>query len=341
MTGRALDRRRPASGTRPLVLVLVLAGLAIVALALAPRITRGQAEDDTFVVATALPFAHSIAAALADGTPIEVRHVPERPRRLGQLPSLFERQAESLAETLADVDAVVTIGKLWDDDPLYTAARAGNIRVVNIDATKPWSIHLEGVAVAAEPFTNAPWAETAVAEDRAPSSFFWQSPANGARAADIVGRDLMRLVPSAAARIEQNLTALRSELVGLQTEYQLELAELPDLTVAALAPEFVYLTNAFGIYVDSYFLKQDIDWTESDLAAFTGYLEDSAIRVVIHKWEPNAPIAEAIEAGGAELVVLDPIDLGVVEDGQIAADSYQRLLRRNLEMLYSAFVRTR
>jgi ABC-type Zn uptake system ZnuABC Zn-binding protein ZnuA len=326
---RAPKRQRTISGTRVLA----------IALALVPAITTAQPEDETVVVATALPFTHSIAAALAEGTPIEVRHLPERAQRMGQLPSFFERQAETLAEQLADVDAVVTIGKLWNDDPLYTAARAGNIRVVDIDATKPWSIQLEGVAIAAEPVTNAVWAEIAGTDQRAASIFFWQSPANGARAAEIVGRDLMRLVPNAAPRIERNLRTLRSELIDLQTEYQLELAELPDLTVAALAPEFIYLTNAFGIYVDSYFLKQDIDWTEADLEAFTRYLDEDDIRVVVHKWEPNATIAEAIEAAGAELVVLDPIDLGIVEDGQIAPDSYQRLLSHNLEVLYSTLAR--
>ena len=146
----------------------------------------------------------------------------------------------------------------------------------------------------------------------------------------------MRLAPGAASQIKQNLASLRAEMLSLQTEYQLKLAELPDLTVAALAPEFVYLTNAFGIYVDSYFLKQDINWTDDDLMAFQRYLENDAIGVVIHKWEPDAPIAAAIENAGAHLVVLDPIDLGIEEADGIAPDSYQQLLRFNLEAVYEA-----
>jgi ABC-type Zn uptake system ZnuABC Zn-binding protein ZnuA len=322
-----------ARGRARIVTRLAALGLGAIPLTAAP-----QAADDSIVVAAALPITHSIASALAEGTRIEVRLVPEGGRRMGQLPSYFARQADTLAEDLADTDAVVTIGKLWSDDPLYTVARTANIRVVDIDATKPWSLSLEGIAVAEEPVNNARWAGEAApaSSERAPSPYFWQSPANGARAAEIVARDLARLVPEASARVAQNLTQFRADMLELQTEFELKLAELPDLTVAALASELVYLTNDFGIYVDSYFLKQDIDWTEDDLAALTRYLSDEAIGVVIHKWEPDERIAAAIEAADAELAVLDPIDLGIEQDDGAAADSYQRLLRANLETLYSA-----
>ena len=313
---------------------IIATGLAT--LSLSVPVALAQPDGDRAVVATALPVTHSIAAALTEGTSIEVRHVPQGGRRMAQQPDYFGRRAQSIAGELDDITAVITIGKLWNDDPLYTLARAVNIRVVDIDATKPWSTQLEGVAVATEPVTDARWTETAATEERLPSSFFWMSPANGARAADIVGRDLMRLVPGAASLIEQNLASFRSEMLTLQTEYQLRLAELPDLTVAALAPEFIYLTNAFGIYVDSYFLKQDISWTDDDLTAFQRYLESNAIGVVIHKWEPDTPIAAAIENAGARLVVLDPIDLGIEEDDRIAPDSYQRLLRFNIDAVYEA-----
>ena len=54
------------------------------------------------------------------------------------------------------------------------------------------------------------------------------------------------------------------------------------------------------------------------------------------KWEPEAPIQAALEAAGATLVVLDMADAGIVEDGRLTADGYQRILRRNLDTLYTA-----
>jgi ABC-type Zn uptake system ZnuABC Zn-binding protein ZnuA len=162
------------------------------------------------------------------------------------------------------------------------------------------------------------------------------SPSNGARTADIVAQDLMRLAPADAPKIEANLVSYRRELLELKREYETKLAELADVTVYALGPGLVYLTTDLGIFVDGYFLKQDINWTDADLESFASYLEENDIRVVIHQWEPSEAIRAAIAKAGAQLVVLDLGDAGIVEDGRLAADGYTRLLRANLEALYRA-----
>jgi ABC-type Zn uptake system ZnuABC Zn-binding protein ZnuA len=212
-----------------------------------------------------------------------------------------------------------------------------NVRVVDIDATKPWSMTLEGISVAMEPEPRVPWAEGSEL-DRKPSIYFWLSPANGARMAEIIAADLIRLAPAERAAIEGNLAALRAGLLDLKLEYELKLAELTDVTLFALASEFVYLTMDLGLYVDGYFLKQDIDWTTEDLEAFEAYLLGNDIGVVIHKWEPDERIENAVSAGGARLVVLDPIDAGLVEAGKLLESSYLDLLRADLEALYSALL---
>ncbi|HLF09601.1 MAG TPA: zinc ABC transporter substrate-binding protein, partial [Gammaproteobacteria bacterium] len=236
-------------------------------------------------------------------------------------------------------DAVITIGKLWQEDPLFVAARTANIRIVDIDATKPWSETLEGASVVLEPTDDAPWSQTAaVDQPRKPSVYFWLSPSNGARIADIIAQDLMRLAPADAPRIEANLAAYRRELLDLKREYEVKLAALADVTVYALAPELVYLTTDMSIFVDGYFLKQDIHWTEADAASFGAYLKDRGVRVVLHQWEPAEPIQAAINAAGARLAVLDVGDAGIVADGRLVADGYQRLLRANLEVLYQVLL---
>ena len=154
--------------------------------------------------------------------------------------------------------------------------------------------------------------------------------------AEIIASDLIRLSPADQPILEQNLTLLRRELLDLKLDYELALAELPDVTVFALASEFVYLTTDMGLYVDGYFLKQDINWVEEDFAALEGYLRDNDIRVVVHKWEPDEPIQAAIQSAGARLVVLDPLDGGIVEDGRLMPQSYLELMRANLEMLHAA-----
>jgi ABC-type Zn uptake system ZnuABC Zn-binding protein ZnuA len=296
------------------------------------------AEPDELLVLTALPVTYSITAALAEGTSITVENVPEDGRPMNALVNLLTQRPERFEARLARADAVVTIGKLWLDDPLYTAARGANIRVVEIDATKPWSATLEGVSVVAQPAQQGPWA-AAGAAPREPSVYYWLSPSNAARSADIVARDLMRLAPDDAERIEGNLKRLRAGLVELKREYELKFAALDDVTVFTLAPEFVYLLADMGLFVDGAFFKQDIDWTDDDLEAVETYLRTRAIPVAVHKWEPDPRIAAAVRAAGTELVVLDPIEIGPEEDGRLAGDGYQRLLRRNLDALHSALAR--
>ncbi len=308
-------------------------GLLLIALAWS---ATPSAQDAEIVVLTALPATYSVTSSLARETSIEVRNVPERGRRMNALVSLLAQRADRYAEEFERADAVVTIGKLWRDDPLFTAARMANVRVIDIDATKPWSTTLEGISVAMGPEERAPWSEP-VASERVPSLYFWLSPANGVRMAEIIAADLMRLSPPDEQTIEANLTGLREELLDLKLDYELALAELPDVTLFALAPEFVYLTTDMGLYVDGYFLKQDIDWTAADLEGLTAYLQESAIRVVVHKWEPDDRIQAAVAEAGAQLVVLDPIDAGIVEDGRLHEDSYLTLMRENLAALHGAF----
>jgi ABC-type Zn uptake system ZnuABC Zn-binding protein ZnuA len=289
-------------------------------------------------VLTTLPVTYSIATALAKGTHVTVQNVPDNGRRMNAQQNYFTLQADKLQDQFKHADAVITIGKLWQDDPLFVAARSANIRVVDIDATKPYSDTLEGVTVAFEPATDAPWATAEGRPERTPSVNYWLSLSNGARAADIVGRDLMRLAPADAAKIKENLGSYTRDLLALKVDYEKKLAALPDVSVYALGGGLVYLTNDMSIFVDGYFIKQDINWTDADAAAFSKYLKDNGIRVVIHQWDPSDAIKAAIDKGGAKLVVLDVGDAPIVENGHLVADGYTRVLRSNLDKLYQALL---
>jgi len=148
----------------------------------------------------------------------------------------------------------------------------------------------------------------------------------------------MRLAPADAAKIKENLGAFTRDLLALKVDYEKKLAALPDVSVYALGGGLVYLTNDMSIFVDGYFIKQDINWTDADAAAFSKYLKDNGIRVVIHQWDPSDAIKAAIDKGGAKLVVLDVGDAPIVESGHLVADGYTRVLRSNLDKLYQALL---
>ena len=81
--------------------------------------TAGAGED-SIVVLTALPAVYSISSALVENTSITVGILPARPRPMSALGNYFESRAEQLSDQCSNTHAVVTIGKLWKEDPLFT-----------------------------------------------------------------------------------------------------------------------------------------------------------------------------------------------------------------------------
>ncbi|PCJ28737.1 MAG: hypothetical protein COA96_00715 [SAR86 cluster bacterium] len=321
--------------------LLLITGLAL----LAPTVSAQQDSSNGTeeLILTSLPVTFFLASSLLADTAINVRNLPPRGRRLNGQANYFESRAESLAETFNAAIAVITIGKLWRDDPIFTAVRGSNIRVVEIDATKPWSSTLEGVSIAMSPRQDASWMPNSTVNAvsaATPSLFFWLSLANANRSADIIARDLMRLLPDEASQIQVNLTTLRRKLLDLQHRYEIAFLEVPDVTVFSLASELVYLTSDLGLFVDGSFYKQDIYWTEDDLVGLSNHLRNNQVAVVLHKWEPAEPILNAIESAGASLVVVETLDSGIVESGNMLAESYFLMMEANLENIRAALAAT-
>lgn len=276
-------------------------------------------ENPKLVLTSIAPMFH-IATALTANTGIRVENIPARPRSMAAQATLFARQGERFAEQFKNADAVITIGKIWAEDSFYTTAREFNIRIVNIDASKPWSHILTGVSVSTSPVTGKV------------SPYFWISPSNTIRMLNIVARDLQTLYPDQAQIISSNLEQEKNSYITLQADFETRFLEVLDPVVYALADEFSYLTSELGIFVDDYFVKQDIDWTEEDLTNLSATLTRSGIKVVIHKWEPSEEIKTAVSDAGAELVVLDLMETST-EDFH---DSVQSNLEKLLQALISA-----
>jgi ABC-type Zn uptake system ZnuABC Zn-binding protein ZnuA len=282
-------------------------------------------------VLVALPAVYALTSALSDGTTIEVVRLPAD----AAVP--MESQANALsrldAAAFQQSAAVVTLGSLWRADPLYATARRHNLRIVEIDASHSWDTIKPGVAVARVPSNDVPWA-TERDVDGGLSPYAWLGPVNAMRMSVIIATDLARLSPSDAPRIEHNLAALESRLRQLKANYGARLVAVPDLRVLSLASEFTYLFGEFGIFVDGWFVRQDIAWSDADCTALTQYLRERDIHVVVHKWAPDARIAKAIEDGGARLLILDAGNPGMLAD---AANGYEALLSSNLDALLAAF----
>ena len=309
----------------------VLAGV-LVAVSLQQSV--GAADAAPPLVLTGTGATYSLTVALTAGTPIQVQNVPADGRQLALLKDYIERRAETLAPTFASATAVVTLTNALPGDPLYRFARDANIRIVDIEAGVPWSLDAPGVALADAPSSNVDWggdkAETAIAP------YFWLSLSNSIRMGDIIASDLEALFPDSAAAIAANLEKLKRSLLEMRGSYQDKIVASGADVVFALTGDFVYLTNDMGLFVDGYFIKQDVRWTEADLAALTKHLREHDIKIVLHEWEPSEAIQNAIRAAGAKLVVLDGGDPGVVVDRALVKDGLQQILRKNLDAIVAA-----
>lgn len=249
------------------------------------------------VLSTLAPL-QQLGAALLEGTGIAVENLPAQPRALADQAAFLARQGEQYRERFAQADAVLTLRQLWPGDPLYPHARQANIRIVEIDASHPHSPAGGGI----------PIAESPVSGER--SLRPWLSPPVLLQMLGIVARDLQALFPQAADRIQANLRREQAFYRGALADFETALLAVDDPALFALSDDFVYLTRDLGLFVEDYFVKQDIDWTAEDLAALEARLRASGIRTVLHKWEPAAAIRAAVEAAGAQLVVLDTAETG-------------------------------
>jgi ABC-type Zn uptake system ZnuABC Zn-binding protein ZnuA len=183
------------------------------------------------------------------------------------------------------------------------------------------------------------WGRDTDAAETAVAPYFWLSVSNAIRMGDNIARDLEALFPDSAATIAANLEALKRSLLDLRGEYQSRLIDSGADVVFALTGDFVYLTNDMGLFVDGYFIKQDVRWTEGELEQLTKHLRDHSIQVVIHKWQPSEPIQKAVNDAGAALVVLETGDPGIVVERALAVDGLQQILRKNLEAIVAAAAR--
>ena len=258
-----------------------------------------------------------------------------RGRQLTLLKDYIERRTDTLAPTFAAATAVVTLTNALPGDPLYRFAREANIRIVDIEAAVPWSIDAPGVALADAPSSNVEWGG-----DRTPTRPSRRISGSACRTRFAWATSSRAILPRCfrirPRRSVSNLEGLKRSLLDLRGDYQDRLIASGADVVFALTGDFVYLTNDMGLFVDGYFIKQDVRWTDADLAMLTQHLRDHDIKVVLHEWEPSEAIQNAVRSAGAKLVVLDAGDPGVVVDRALAPDGLQQILRKNLDAIVVA-----
>ncbi|AVO54995.1 metal ABC transporter solute-binding protein, Zn/Mn family [Ectopseudomonas mendocina] len=242
-------------------------------------------------VLASLPITHGLGSILLQGTQAQlVRAAPANLPASRQVSFFTGRGAGALEKAARDADAVIALRSLWPDDPLYPLARRSNIRIVEVDGARPVDGALPGIAL-------RPDGGNALAEQP------WLSINNLGRMADVIAADLVRLSPNDAELIASNLAAIKQRLLTLSADSENRLAELDNLAVASLSPDFAYLTTSLNLDVVE--LPALAGGGKALLEQLKTTLEDNDVRLVLSDRKADEALASAIEAAGARLLVID------------------------------------
>ncbi len=245
-------------------------------------------------ILASLPITHGLGAVLLQGAEAQiVRAAPANLPASRQASFFTGRGAGALEKAAGNADAVIALRSLWPDDPLYPLARRSNIRIVEVDGARPVDGALPGIAL-------RPQGGNALAEQP------WLSINNLGRMADVIAADLTRLSPNDAARIASNLATVKQRLLTLSASTENRLAELDNLAVASLSPDFAYLTSSLNLdVVESPVAVGGEKPTPASLEQLKATLEDNDVRLVLSDRKADEALAAAIEAAGARLLVID------------------------------------
>ena len=287
----AAPERNPRMNLKPhcLALALACAGLAGPLPALAA--TPAAAQSAQVTVLASLPVTHALAERLLRDTEVKLQRVAPANLPASRQASFFAgRGAGGLAKAAGQADAVIDLRSIWSDDPLYPLARRSNIRIVEIDAARPVDGALPGIALRPGSDLHA---------------YPWLNPTNLGRMADVLASDLERLAPGAAATIQANLATLKKQLLEATASNETRLAKADNLSVISLSERLGYLLAGLNLDPLDVEIQADDGWTETNIQAFAEELKSEDIALVLHHRQPPKPLADAIAASGARLVVVD------------------------------------
>lgn len=292
--------------------------IASLALVLCLLVSAGKAmAGDNKTILVSLEFTEVLSKALVQHTDIRVKRIipPVYPPAGHQ--SYLKKHWDRFAPLAHNADAVIYASTFWTEDPLYANARRANIRIVPVDISRPLDNHHAGIPV------------TERVKESGSFHYIWTSPGNCARMSDILAADLSQLFPESSAAIQKNLVELKRALFKIRTKYEIALGKLDAFEAIGFTTDFVYLTDEFGIDMVKLLLTPEHKITDKQLADLQDTITSLGVHTVLAKWQPKESIVEAVQAAGAEVVVLSHFKARELPPAEQLVDYYQH----NLDLL--------
>ena len=250
-----------------------------------------KAED----ILTAMPVTYMLASELTHDTGITTKYLPPKRYGVSRLPNWFASKGDIVTqEASKNAQAVVTLGAVWPQDPLYIYARQGNINIIEIDASQAISPQGQGIAALR-------------LDDGSVSMYSWLNPTNLSRMAAIVSDDLQRLWPNKAQQIEQNQQQLMGDVRKLINAQQQVLMDAGIDSVVLLSTELEDFASGNQLFVVDRLTKPELEWTDADKQKLAALLaEDKTLWLLSTKKLTSSQ--QALLPEGTSVLVVDSVD---------------------------------
>ncbi|WP_255526710.1 metal ABC transporter solute-binding protein, Zn/Mn family [Photobacterium sp. BZF1] len=253
--------------------------------------TIAEAKD----ILTATPVTYMVSSELTKGTGLSTQYLPPKRYGMMRLPNWFtSKGAESTAELATEATAVVTIGAVWPQDPLYVHARRGNIRIVEIDASQSISPRAQGVAALR-------------LDNGMISPFTWLNPSNLTRMAAIVSQDLQQLWPEHATKIAENQQQLMVNIRALTNRQQASLFEAEVDSVILMSQELEDFASGNQLFIVGRYTKAELDWSQQDKQDLIATLQTEPNVWILTTRKLSKSLLEQLPNPN-RVMIIDPID---------------------------------
>lgn len=153
-----------------------------------------QAGEPRPVLATAVPVLQALGLSLMQNTGVAVEYLPPRRLPVNRIPGWL---GKANAASLPEATALLTIESVWPALSGYPLLRQRNIAVIPVDVAR--ELAPQGARVTLRP-------------DHAATDYFWLDLDNLLLMSQVAARDLARIWPEQAARIEANRLALQRHI---------------------------------------------------------------------------------------------------------------------------------
>ncbi|WP_151703297.1 hypothetical protein [Nitrincola alkalilacustris] len=185
--------------------------------------------DQSPRIGSGVPVLNSMLLSLLQDTDIEVVYVVPERLPINRIPAWLNRAESGEVEAL---DALLTIESVWPQLKLYPLLRQASIRVVPIDVAHEL----------------APGGSRVILmQGREDSDLFWMDLNNLSQMVNVGARDIIRLWPDQATRIERNRLALQRSVQQSQVALD-ELLMRHDISSVGVSDERLYpLAHALGL----------------------------------------------------------------------------------------------